>query len=120
MIMVDKNSFDATQNAATAAREAADGARDNVGRGVDAAREYASRGYGAARDYANEGYDAACEYASAGLDVAARRMRDLTDFVQNEPWIAIAAAFAVGYVTARIMRRFYQSSADSKESMGTD
>jgi len=30
---------------------------------------------------------------------------NLTEFVRNEPWIAVAAAFAVGYVAARMMRR---------------
>ena len=30
---------------------------------------------------------------------------DLRDFVRREPWIAIAAAFAVGYVAAQIIRR---------------
>ena len=110
--MVDKGSFDAAQNAAPSTREAADIAKDYIGKGVDAAGEYASRGYGAtreyaggARDYANKGYDAAREYTTAGLDAAARMTGDLTEFIRNEPWIAIAAAFAVGYLTARIMRR---------------
>jgi ElaB/YqjD/DUF883 family membrane-anchored ribosome-binding protein len=30
---------------------------------------------------------------------------DIRDFVRDEPWLAIAAAFAVGYVAARLMRR---------------
>jgi hypothetical protein len=29
----------------------------------------------------------------------------LGDFVEREPWIAIAAAFAIGYVGARILKR---------------
>ena len=103
--MVDKNSFDAAENAATSIREASDTAKDYIGNRVDAAREYANQGCTAARDYANQGYDAARDYSSAGLDVAARLTGDLADFVRKEPWIAVAAAFAVGYVTARIMRR---------------
>jgi ElaB/YqjD/DUF883 family membrane-anchored ribosome-binding protein len=30
---------------------------------------------------------------------------DLKQFVRDEPWLAVAAAFAVGYVAARLMRR---------------
>ena len=30
---------------------------------------------------------------------------DLREFVRREPWLAIAAAFAVGYVAAQIVRR---------------
>jgi ElaB/YqjD/DUF883 family membrane-anchored ribosome-binding protein len=111
-IMVDKDMTEAAQNAAASARQAADAAKDYAGKGVDAAREYANRGYGAAReyagaahDYSNKGYDAAREYANAGIDLAGRMSENLTEFVRNEPWIAMAAAFAVGYVAARLMRR---------------
>jgi len=30
---------------------------------------------------------------------------DLTDFVQRDPWLAIAAAFALGYIAAAAFRR---------------
>ncbi len=30
---------------------------------------------------------------------------DLGEFVRREPWLALAAAFAIGYVAARIIRR---------------
>jgi len=47
-----------------------------------------------------EGYQAAQQYVQEkGLDF------DLRDFVRREPWIAIAAAFAIGYVAAQIIRR---------------
>ena len=47
-----------------------------------------------------DGYQAAQQYAhEKGLDF------DLRDFVRREPWIAIAAAFAIGYAAARIIRR---------------
>jgi ElaB/YqjD/DUF883 family membrane-anchored ribosome-binding protein len=109
--MLDKNS-DVAQDVASSTREAADTAKDYLGRGVDGAREYGSRGYSASRQYAdsarecvNEGYHTAREYASAGLDVASRMTNDLTDFVRREPWVAIAAALAVGYLASRIVRR---------------
>ena len=30
---------------------------------------------------------------------------DLGDFVRREPWIAVAGAFAIGYVVAQLVRR---------------
>ncbi len=30
---------------------------------------------------------------------------DLGEFVRQEPWLALAAAFAIGYVAAQIIRR---------------
>jgi hypothetical protein len=32
-------------------------------------------------------------------------LRNWSEFVRKEPWIAIAAAFAAGFVVARVMRR---------------
>jgi len=54
----------------------------------------------AASQAAKDGYQAAQQYAQEkGLDF------DLRDFVRREPWMAIAAAFAIGYVAAQIIRR---------------
>ena len=96
---IDRNS------AADMAQNAADTARETARETYDSAREYTQRGYDSARDYANRGYDTAREYAGVGVDVASRMSENLTDFVRREPWIAIAAAFAVGYVVARVVRR---------------
>jgi len=44
-------------------------------------------------------------------DAAQRSVRekgfslDLGEFVRKEPWLALAAAFAIGYVAAQIIRR---------------
>jgi len=46
-------------------------------------------GYGAARQYVEE----------KGLDF------DLREFARREPWLAIAAAFTIGYFAARLIRR---------------
>jgi len=47
-----------------------------------------------------EGYEAAQQYLEKkGLDF------DLGDFVRREPWIAVAGAFAIGYVVAQLVRR---------------
>jgi hypothetical protein len=115
-VMVDKNIADTLQDAAGSAREAGynarefaskkfDSAREYAGKGYDSARDYANKGYDAARDYANKSYDAAREYANTGIEVAGRVGDNVGEFVRKEPWIAIAAAFAVGYVAARVMRR---------------
>ena len=54
----------------------------------------------AASQTLKEGYQAAQRYAhEKGIDI------DLRDFVRREPWIAIAAAFAIGYVAAQVVRR---------------
>jgi len=62
---------------------------------MDQGRQAAESASQAIRD----GYEAAQQYVQEGLDF------DLRDFVRREPWIAIAAAFAVGYVAAQIIRR---------------
>jgi len=103
--MVDNNGSDAVQNAAASVQGAADIARDYASKSTDAARDYANKGYDAAREYANKGYDAAREYANTGIDAAARVSDNMTEFVRNEPWIAVVAAFAVGYLAARMVRR---------------
>jgi ElaB/YqjD/DUF883 family membrane-anchored ribosome-binding protein len=74
--MDDKSTPETVQDAATAAREAAD-----------------------------TGFERAREYAKFGSDTAGRIAKTLSEFVRKEPWIAIAAAFAAGYVVARVMRR---------------
>jgi ElaB/YqjD/DUF883 family membrane-anchored ribosome-binding protein len=46
------------------------------------------------------GYDAAQNYVQSN-EIAS----ELREFVKRDPWIAIAAAFAVGYVAAKIAKR---------------
>jgi ElaB/YqjD/DUF883 family membrane-anchored ribosome-binding protein len=52
-----------------------------------------------------QGYEAAREYTDRGLDWATDMSENLRDFVMREPWIALGAAFAIGYTLARLMRR---------------
>jgi ElaB/YqjD/DUF883 family membrane-anchored ribosome-binding protein len=59
----------------------------------------------AARGATDTGFERAREYANLGSDTAGRIGENLGEFVRKEPWIAIAAAFAVGYVVARVIRR---------------
>jgi ElaB/YqjD/DUF883 family membrane-anchored ribosome-binding protein len=44
-------------------------------------------------------------YANLGSDTPGQIAEILSEFVRKEPWIAIAAAFAAGFVVARVMRR---------------
>jgi ElaB/YqjD/DUF883 family membrane-anchored ribosome-binding protein len=72
-----------------------DTANSTARHAMDQGRQAAESAGQAIRD----GYEAAQQYVQEGLDF------DLRDFVRREPWIAIAAAFAVGYVAAQIIRR---------------
>jgi ElaB/YqjD/DUF883 family membrane-anchored ribosome-binding protein len=73
-----------------------DVANSTVRQAMDQGRQAAETASQAIKD----GYQAAQEYVQEkGLDF------DLRDFVRREPWIAIAAAFAIGYVAAQIVRR---------------
>jgi len=73
-----------------------DAANSTVRQAMDQGRQAAE----AASQAVKDGYQAAQQYAKEkGFDF------DLRDFVRREPWIAIAAAFAIGYVAAQIIRR---------------
>ena len=72
-----------------------DTANSTVRTAMDQGRQAADVASQAVKD----GYDAAQQYVKdKGMDL------DLRDFVRREPWLAIAAAFAVGYVAARGVR----------------
>ena len=53
----------------------------------------------------DEGRERINEYAEKGMDYVSSANSFLTDFIRDEPLIAIASAFAVGYVAARILNR---------------
>jgi ElaB/YqjD/DUF883 family membrane-anchored ribosome-binding protein len=64
-----------------------------------------------AADRAAEAVDQAGQGLKDGYDAAQQYLQDrvgdfdLREFVRREPWIAIAAAFAVGYVVAQLVKR---------------
>jgi ElaB/YqjD/DUF883 family membrane-anchored ribosome-binding protein len=63
---------------------------------MDQGRQAADKASQAVKD----GFDTAQQFVKdKGVDL------DLRDFVRREPWLAIAAAFAIGYVAAQIVRR---------------
>ena len=73
-----------------------DSANASVRTAMDKGRQATDR----ARDAIQDGYEAAQDYVKdKGFEL------DLREMVRNEPWFAIAAAFAVGYVVAQIVRR---------------
>ena len=53
-----------------------------------------------AADAIKDGYDSAQQYIQDTVGEF-----DIREMVRREPWLAIAAAFAVGYVVAQIVKR---------------
>lgn len=66
-----------------------------------------------ARDFSREaidkgidrGYDRASEYLSKGIDYAGEASNGLAELVQRQPWLALAGAFVIGYVAAKVLRQ---------------
>jgi hypothetical protein len=54
---------------------------------------------------AKEGLDHAQEHLGDGLDYVRELSGSLNDFVVRQPFIAIAGAFVIGYLAARMLRR---------------
>jgi ElaB/YqjD/DUF883 family membrane-anchored ribosome-binding protein len=53
----------------------------------------------------DEGREKLNDFAEKGRDYVSSANSVLTEFVRDEPLIAIASAFAIGYVAARILSR---------------
>jgi hypothetical protein len=81
--------------------EAASRTREAISAGDNAARQTVN----ASREAVDAGYENAREYARSGLDYAAEVSDGIADFVQRQPWIALAGAFVVGYIAAKALRR---------------
>jgi ElaB/YqjD/DUF883 family membrane-anchored ribosome-binding protein len=58
------------------------------------------------RDAIEKGYNNTREYVSKGMDYAGEVSDGLAEFVQRQPWIALAGAFVIGYVAAKALRQF--------------
>jgi ElaB/YqjD/DUF883 family membrane-anchored ribosome-binding protein len=73
-----------------------DVANSTVRQAIDQGRQAAETASQSVKD----GYQAARQNVQKkGLEF------DLRDFVRREPWIAVAGAFAIGYVASQIIRR---------------
>lgn len=57
------------------------------------------------RDTAGRVYEGAKDYAKSGGVYAAQFAGRAAGFVQEEPWLAMAGAFILGYVTAQMIKR---------------
>jgi ElaB/YqjD/DUF883 family membrane-anchored ribosome-binding protein len=57
------------------------------------------------RDAIEKGYDNTREYVSKGMDYAGEVSDGLSEFVQRQPWVALAGAFVIGYVAAKALRQ---------------
>jgi len=57
------------------------------------------------RSAIDRGSTNAREYASQGLEYASGISEELADFAGRQPWLALAGAFALGYVLAQALRR---------------
>jgi len=71
-------------------------AKSTVRDAMDQGRETAQKAGRAAK----HGYEAAQEFVENEL-----LNPDIRGFVRREPWLALAAAFAIGYVAAQLVRR---------------
>ena len=80
-------------------------ADETVGNAAGTARE----ALGTARDAMDAGYESARQYANKGLDYAGDVSDTLADFVQRQPWMALAGAFVVGYLAAKALRQISAS-----------
>lgn len=76
--------------------EYAEASHSTVEQAMDQGRKAAEKAGQAVKN----SYRAAQQYAEdKGLNF------DLGDLVRREPWLALAAAFAIGYVAAAVIRR---------------
>jgi ElaB/YqjD/DUF883 family membrane-anchored ribosome-binding protein len=89
----------AVENLSSSANESVERARRAAEKGYDTVQEAAEKAAEKGREAIHGGYEAVQRFAEEnGLE-------DVRDFVRNEPWAAMAAAFALGWIVAQIMRR---------------
>ena len=78
----------------------------NNTRDIDGATEAVQHAAAVGREALEEGYEAVREYGGKSLDYAGQLGEGLTDFVRRQPLLAVGAAFLVGYIAAKVLRRF--------------
>ncbi|HKD69509.1 MAG TPA: hypothetical protein VKB84_21905 [Candidatus Binataceae bacterium] len=84
----------------------------NSGANVEAAaaqgKAALKQGVRAARqgmDAAGEGIQYAQDHIGDGLDIIKDATNSLSNFVANQPLLAVAGAFLIGYIAARMLRK---------------
>jgi ElaB/YqjD/DUF883 family membrane-anchored ribosome-binding protein len=73
--------------------------------GLDSINETIAQQAKEAREASERVYRAAREYASKGRGYAGEAGERVVRFVEDEPWLAVACAFVVGYAVAQIVKR---------------
>jgi ElaB/YqjD/DUF883 family membrane-anchored ribosome-binding protein len=79
---------------------------DNLNKAAATASDTIEEARKIGRDAIDKGYDNTREYVSKGMDYAGEVSDGLSEFVQRQPWVALAGAFVVGYVAAKALRSF--------------
>lgn len=83
---------------------------DSISDTISQAGDQASRAAQAVRDtgkraLSSAAFEATRDYVERGRGALSGASDSLTGFVRREPWLAVAAAFVVGYVAAQVVRR---------------
>ncbi len=78
---------------------------DNLNKAAAAASDTVEEIKNMGREAIEKGYDNTREYVSKGVDYASEVSDGLADFVQRQPWLALAGAFVIGYVAAKVLRQ---------------
>ena len=73
-----------------------DNISNTAGRMMDEGRERVS-------EYADKGRDMLNEYADKGMDYVSSANSMMTNFIREEPILAMATIFAAGYLAARVL-----------------
>ena len=77
-------------------------AKEQVRGAAEKGRQAAEAAADRVTDAIKNGYQAAQQFAE---DRRLFEVEGVRDFIREEPWVALGAAFAIGYVAARVMRR---------------
>ena len=84
--------------------KAASTASDTLSKAASTASDTIQEAGKVGREALEKGYDNTREYVSKGMDYAGEVSDGLSDFVQRQPWVALAGAFVIGYVAAKTLR----------------
>lgn len=79
--------------------------KDKAGEMATAAADTIEKAKDKGRDAIDKGYGEARRYAAKSMDYAGEVSESVAEFVQRQPWAALAGAFVIGYVAARTLRR---------------
>lgn len=73
--------------------------------GRDQVNKYGDRGREKLSEYAEQGSEKLSEMADRGMQYLNSANSVLSHFIREEPVLAIAGAFGIGYIAARILKK---------------